>query len=62
MVRWARATVAGGAVNFAKTSNTDGFAEVDVASDRGGADVEPIDRLRRELLRWAGLDCVNPTW
>jgi len=33
-----------------------------VAGDGGGADVEPIDRLRREFLRWAGLDGVNPTW
>jgi hypothetical protein len=48
-------------VDFAETTNTDGFAEVDVAGDRGGADVEPVDRLRRELLRWAGLDGINPT-
>jgi hypothetical protein len=33
-----------------------------VAGDGSGADVEPIDGLGREFLRWAGLDGINPTW
>jgi hypothetical protein len=61
VVGWARTTVAGAAVDFAETANTDGFAEVDVAGDGGGADVEPINGLRGELLGWAGLDGINPT-
>lgn len=62
VVRWAGSTVAGGAVNLSETSNTDGFSEVDVAGDRGSTNVEPVDRLGWELLRWAGLDGINPTW
>lgn len=61
MVGWARATVAGGAVDLAKTANTDGLAEVDVAGDGRGANVVPVDGLRWELLGSAGLDRVNPT-
>lgn len=33
--------VLGCAVDFAEAADTDGFAEVDVAGYRGGADVEP---------------------
>lgn len=61
MVGWARATVAGGAVDLAKTADTDGLAEVDVAGDGRGANVVPVDRLRWELLGGTGLDGVNPT-
>lgn len=43
VVGWAGSTVTGGAVNLAETTDTDGFAEVDVTGDGGGADVEPID-------------------
>ena len=62
VVGWARATVAGGAVDLAKTADTDGLAEVDVAGDGRGADVVPVDRLRWELLGGASLDRVNPTY
>ena len=61
VVGWARTTVAGGTVDFTKTTDTDGFAEVDVAGDRCGANVEPIDGLGWEFLCWAGLDGINPT-
>lgn len=61
VVGWARATVAGGAVDLAKTADTDGLAEVDVAGDGRGADVVPVDGLRWELLGGTGLDRVNPT-
>jgi hypothetical protein len=43
VVGWAGTTVAGGAVNLAETTNTDGFAEVDVTGDGSGTNVEPID-------------------
>jgi hypothetical protein len=43
MVGWAGATVAGGAVDFAKTADTDGFAEIDVTGDSGSANIEPVD-------------------
>jgi hypothetical protein len=33
-----------------QTADTDGLAHVDVTSDRGGANVEPIDVLGRQLL------------
>jgi len=62
VVGWARATVAGGAVDLAKPADTDGLAEVDVAGDGGGAHVEPVDGLGWELLGWAGLHGINPTW
>lgn len=62
VVGWAGTTVAGGSVDLAKTSDTDGFAEVDVASDGRGANVVPVDGLRWELLGGTGLDGINPTW
>lgn len=37
-------------VDLAETANTDGLAHVDVAGDGGGADVEPVDVLRRQLV------------
>ena len=48
-------------MDLSKPANTDGFAEVDVAGDGGGADVEPIDGLRGEFLGGACLDGVDPT-
>lgn len=53
--------VLGGTVDLAETADTDGLAEVDVAGDGGGADVEPVNVLGRELLGGTGLDGVNPT-
>ena len=41
VVRRARASVLGAAVDFSHAANTDGLAHVDVAGDGGGADVEP---------------------
>ena len=43
MVGWTGTTVAGGAMDFAKTTDTDGFAEVDVAGDGGSTNVKPVD-------------------
>jgi hypothetical protein len=56
------AAVLGGTVDLAETADTDGLAEVDVAGDGGGADVEPVNVLRRELLSGTSLDGVNPTY
>jgi hypothetical protein len=42
-------------VDLAETANTDGLAHVDVAGDGGGADVEPVDVLRRQLVGVCGL-------
>jgi hypothetical protein len=50
VVRGTHAAVLGGAVGLAETADTDGLAHVDVAGDGGGADVEPVDVLGRELL------------
>lgn len=55
------AAVLGGTVDLAETADTDGLSEVDVAGDGGGADVEPVNVLGRELLGGTGLDGVNPT-
>lgn len=60
MVGWAGTTVAGGAVDLSKTTDTDGFAEVDMTGNGGSTNVEPVDRLGRKFLRWAGLDGINP--
>lgn len=57
----ARAAVLGGAVDLAEAADTNSLAEVDVAGDGGGTDVEPVNVLRRELLGRAGLDGINPT-
>jgi hypothetical protein len=61
VVGWAGTTVAGGTMNLAETANTDGLSHVDVAGDGSGADVEPVNGLRWELLGWTGLDGINPT-
>lgn len=61
MVRGAGAAVLGAAVDLAQAANTDGLPQVDVASDRGGTDVPPVNVLRRQLLGIAGLDGINPT-
>lgn len=53
--------VLGVTVDLAKTANTDGLAEVDVTSDTGGTNVEPVDVLRGELSRGASLNGVDPT-
>lgn len=37
-------------VVLSQAANTDGLAHVDVAGDSGGADVEPVDVLGRQLL------------
>lgn len=55
-------TVLGGSVDLAETADTNGLAQVDGTGDSGGADVEPVDVLRRHLLGGASLDRVNPTW
>jgi hypothetical protein len=62
VVRGARATVLGNTVHLPQTADTDRLAEVDMAGDRGGADVEPVDLLGRELLGDTSLDRVNPAY
>ena len=44
------AAVLGAAVDFGEAADTDGLAEVDVAGDGGGADVEPVLGLRRKFV------------
>lgn len=58
----ARAAVDGGAVHLAEAADADRLAEVDVAGDGGGADVEPVNVLGGELLGDTSLDGVDPTW
>lgn len=53
--------VLGGTVDLAETADTDGLAEVDVAGDGGGADVEPVYVLGGELAGGAGLHGIDPT-
>lgn len=54
------AAVLGRAVDLAEAADTDRLAEVDVARDRCGACVEPVDVLRGEFLGRSGLDGINP--
>ena len=49
-------------MDLPEATNTDRLSQVDVTSDRGGADVEPVVVRGRELLGDAGLDGVNPAW
>jgi hypothetical protein len=37
-------------VGLAQAADTNGLAHVDVTGDSGGADVEPVDVLGRQLL------------
>jgi hypothetical protein len=62
VVRGAGTTVLGNTVNLPQAANTDGLPEVDVAGNGGGADVEPVDLLRRELLGDTSLDGINPAY
>jgi hypothetical protein len=51
-------------VCFPQTANTDSLAHVDVAGHSGGADVEPVDVLGRQLLgvwKWIS-DCDKYVW
>jgi hypothetical protein len=57
----AGAAVLGAAVDLAETADTDGLSEIDVAGNRSGTDVEPVNVLGRHLLGRAGLDGVDPT-
>ncbi len=47
-------------MDLSKSADTDGLAEIDMAGDGGGADVEPIDRLGRKFFGRTRLDGVNP--
>ena len=47
-------------MDFAQPADADGFAEVDVAGDGGGADVEPVGGLRGEFVGVGGFDGVDP--
>ena len=49
-------------MNLPEPTNTDRLAEVDVASDRRGADVEPVVVGGRQLLGDASLDGVDPAY
>ena len=60
MLGGADTTVLGGTVDTAETADTDGLAEVDVAGNAGGTNVEPVDVLGGKLARRAGLDSINP--
>lgn len=62
VVRRSGTTVLGDTVNLPQTTNTNGLPEVDMASDGGGADVEPVDLLGRELLGDTSLDGINPAY
>jgi len=48
------------AMELSERADADGLAEVDVACNGGGADVEPVRVVRAELLVCAGLDDVDP--
>ena len=50
VVRGPRAAVLGAAVRLAQPAHADRLAQVDVAGDGGGADVEPVGRLGREFV------------
>jgi hypothetical protein len=62
MVGWTGTTVAGGSVSLSKTTDTDGFAEVNVTGDGSSPNVKPVNGLGRKLLRGASLNGINPTW
>ena len=62
VVAGAHAAVLGRAVQLPQAADADRLAEVDVARDRGGADVEPVDILRRQLLGGTRLDGINPAF
>ena len=50
MVTRSGPAILGAAVDFTETTDADGFAQVDVAGDRGGADVEPVGGLGRKFV------------
>ena len=49
-------------MDFAQTADADGFAEVDVSGDGGGAHVEPVGGLRGKFVGVGGFYCVDPAW
>lgn len=62
VLRRARSPVLGRAVHLPQPADTDRLAQVDVAGDGGGTDVEPVSVLRWQLLSVAGLDRVDPAF
>jgi hypothetical protein len=47
-------------VHFPQAADPDRLAQVHVAGNGGGADVEPVGRLRGEFVRVRGFDGVDP--
>lgn len=47
-------------MNLPQAADTDGFAEIDVAGDGRGTDVEPVGGLGGELLEVTSLHGINP--
>lgn len=62
MVRGSAAAVLSRAVRFAQAADADGFAQVDVAGDGGGADVKPVGGLWGKFVAVRGFDGVDPAW
>ena len=49
-------------MHTSQPADTDGLAQVDVAGDGCGADVEPVGGLGREFVGVGGFDGVDPAW
>jgi hypothetical protein len=62
VVGWASTAVNATAIQFAQSTNTDAVAQINVASNGGSMDVEPVWIIWSQLFVCTILNDINPLW
>jgi len=59
-MRGARSSSLRAAIDFLERAHSDARAQIELARNRGGSDIEPVRIVWREFLVRSGLDNVGP--